>query len=390
MARHTVLVVDDEPASLRAVQRALGTDYRVLTASTGAEGLQVLANEPVALIVADQRMPEMTGTELLARAAALYPDAIRVLLTGYTEVETVIAAINAGHVYSYLTKPWEPRELQLAVRRGFERYEADVERRRLVHQLEQACARARREAEQKGRLLTMAAHELGTPLHVLLNAIDLLAMVDLPPRPREWLRTAQRNGEWLGRGLAQMSAAARLRSDSLRLRLVPIQLPRLWQSLREEVCARATTRAVALGDDVPHDLPPIDADERWLRHALASVLSNAIRFTPDGGRVMVRVHLDTAGEHIALTVEDTGIGIEPALIEEIFEPFSAAGGDPFQHASGSLAFGSRGLGLGLAIARAVVTLHGGSMDAKSAPQRGSCFTITLPVGGSAASRRNFE
>ena len=391
MTQHTVLVVDDEPASVRAVRRALADDYQIIAANSAAEALQLLTTQPVAMIIADHRMPEMTGTEFLARAAALYPDAIRVLLTGYTDVETVIGAINAGHVYSYVGKPWEPRELQLTVRRGFERYEADLERRRLTRELEHACVRARREAEQKGRLLTMAAHELGTPLHVLLNALDLLGMTDLPPRSREWLGTAQRNSEWLGRGLAQMSAAARANgTGGIRLRVAPLDLAALWASLRAEVDARMVSRAVRVIDDLSPDLPAIDGDERWLRQAMASLMSNAIRFTPDGGSVTVsaRAALD-AGE-IELAIRDTGIGIEPTLLDEVFEPFSAAGGDPFQHASGSLAFGSRGLGLGLAIARAVVRLHGGELRVQSEPQRGSCFTIRLPMRGPAASAADFK
>src|SRR5438309_1721044 len=171
MTMYTVLVVDDEPASLRAVTRALADDYRVVTTVTAAEALRRLAAESVAVLVVDQRMPEMTGTELLARSARQHPDVVRVLLTGYTDVETLVDAINAGQVYYYLTKPWEPRTLRLVVRRGVEHYDAEAERRRLLRELEQACSQARREAAQKGRLLAVAAHELGTPLHVLANAL---------------------------------------------------------------------------------------------------------------------------------------------------------------------------------------------------------------------------
>src|SRR2546427_4003106 len=108
---HTILVVDDEAASLRALQRALTPAHRVVTASSGGEGLQVLASEPIALLIADHRMPAMSGTEFLTQSAALYPDAVRVLLTGFTDVDTLIDAINAGHVYAYLTKPWHARDL---------------------------------------------------------------------------------------------------------------------------------------------------------------------------------------------------------------------------------------------------------------------------------------
>jgi signal transduction histidine kinase len=389
-SQHTVLVVDDEPASVRAVRRALAEENRVLTAGSGPEGLRLLAAERVALIVADHRMPEMTGTEFLAESAARCPDTIRVLLTGYTDVDTVIGAINAGHVYYYLTKPWEPRELKLVVRRGFERFDAEAERQRLLRELQQACDRIRREVEQKTRLLTMAAHELGTPLHVLLNALALLATIELPPRAQAWLRTAQRNADWLGRGLAQMTAAARSRSDGIRLRPAALRLADLWASLYQELRAHLGERRLELVAEVNDDLPAIEADRFWLRHALAGVVSNAIRFTPDGGRVSVSARPDAAGKQIAVTVRDTGIGIPAAQLAEIFEPFSAAGGDPFQHASGSLAFGARGLGLGLSIARAIVALHGGSIVAESQPQRGSCFTLLLPMHRRAAARDDFE
>ena len=114
----TILVVDDEPASVRVVARALADECRVLTATSARAGLEVLGAEPVALMVVDQRIPEMSGTELLARCAAQQLEIIRVLLTGYTDIETLLEAINAGHVYYYLTKPWEPQELRLVVRRG--------------------------------------------------------------------------------------------------------------------------------------------------------------------------------------------------------------------------------------------------------------------------------
>ncbi len=379
MAEDTVLVVDDEPASVRAVRRTLAPDHRVLTAGSAAEGLRRLGEEPVALIVADHRMPEMTGTEFLAQSAARYPDTIRVLLTGYTDVATVIGAINAGQVYYYLTKPWEPHELKLVVRRGFERFRAEAERRRLLRELEQSCQRVRREAEQKTRLLTLTAHELGTPLHVLLNALDLLALVELPPRAGPWVETAQRNAAWLARGLAQMTAAARARSGGLRLRPAPLRLAELWRSLQADLEPRLRERRLELVADVADDLPQIEADPLWLRLALGSLVSNAIRFTPDGGRVSIRARPRAAAAQLAVEVRDTGIGILADHLEDIFEPFAAAGGDPFQHASGSLAFGARGLGLGLSIAHAVVTRHGGTVSVESRPGQGSCFTISLPL-----------
>src|SRR5262245_57606555 len=160
-----VLVVDDEPASQRAIRRALIPESRVLTAASAAEGLGLLTTESVALIVTDQRMPGMCGTDFLREAVRQWPQVVRVVLTAYADSDTLREAINAGQVYFFLTKPWQPSELRLVVRRGLERYEATAERERLLHELERSYERVRREAEQKGRLLAMTAHELGTPVH---------------------------------------------------------------------------------------------------------------------------------------------------------------------------------------------------------------------------------
>jgi two-component system sensor histidine kinase/response regulator len=379
----TVLIVDDEPASLRAVQRALADDCDVMAANGAQQALAALAGVPVAMLIADQRMPGMLGTELLASCAVQAPEVIRILLTGYTDIETLVEAINAGHVYAYLTKPWEPSELRLVVRRGLEHHAVEAERRRLVRALEQSCERNRREAAQKTRLLAVAAHELGTPLHVLANALELLAATALPPEAGEWLDAARRSATWLGRGLAQLSRGARSQPERLQLRCRLVDIGRLLRDLVASFAAALAARKLRLGVDVPAEGPLLDVDPVWLRRALANVLSNAIRFTPDGGQLRLTVRAEAAT--LTIAVADTGIGIEPGVLEEIFEPFSEAGGDLLLHTSGGLEFGSRGLGLGLAIAKAVLEQHGGCITVDSRPGGGSCFTCVLPRrGGTAA------
>ena len=377
MTAHTVLVVDDEPASLRAIARALRDGNRVITVPTAAQGLAALASEPIALMIVDQRMPEMAGTELLARAAIQYPEAIRVLLTGYTGIDTLVQAINDGHVYCYLTKPWEPHELRLVVRRGLERYDVEADRRRLLRELEQACQRVQREADQKGRLLTIATHELGTPLHLLSNALALMAEADVSPAARPWLDTAHRSAEWLARGLTQMATAARWRTGGLKLHTAPVDLDGLLCEVHATFERTIGSRALALRFDVPQGLPTITADRVWLKRALYNLISNAVRFTADGGSVTVAAA--TADGAVAISVADTGVGIEAALLDEVFEPFSAAGGEIQLHTSGRFEFGSRGLGLGLAITKAIIELHGGTISAQSQRGVGSRFTAILPA-----------
>lgn len=368
---HTILAVDDEPANQRAVRRALMDDCTVLTAGSGAEGLAILAREPVALVISDHRMPGMTGAEFLAETIDRHPEVIRIVLTGYAAVDVLLEAINRGHVYHVLGKPWAAPQLRLVVRRGLERFEAARERDQLLEALRDACARAEREAEQKTRLLALAAHELGTPVHLLLNALDLLGD-DGAAEP--WLGMARRAADWLARGAAQLHTAARLNREPLRLAPRRLALAPLVGEAVAAVRSAAAERRLDL--IVAGGNAELDADPGWLTQALLALLSNAVRFTPDGGQV--RIGIDCAAQSAEVWVADSGVGIAAELLPHCFEPFSTAGGDLLLHGSGRFAFGARGLGLGLATVRGIALAHGGSVDVESTVGRGTTFRLRLP------------
>jgi CheY-like chemotaxis protein len=119
-----MLVVDDEPDNLDLLYRTFRRDFQVLKAESGVRALELLALEgEVAVIISDQRMPEMKGTEFLSRTVPQFPDTMRIILTGFTDVEDLVEAINSGQVYKYITKPWDPNELKAVVQRAAETYE---------------------------------------------------------------------------------------------------------------------------------------------------------------------------------------------------------------------------------------------------------------------------
>jgi CheY-like chemotaxis protein len=119
-----ILVVDDEPDNLDLLYRTFRRDFNVLKADSGINALQVLAAEgEVAVIISDQRMPEMKGTEFLSKTVPQFPDTVRIILTGFTDIEDLVEAINAGQVYKYITKPWDPGELKAVVQRAAETYD---------------------------------------------------------------------------------------------------------------------------------------------------------------------------------------------------------------------------------------------------------------------------
>lgn len=135
----TLLLVDDEENITSSLVRLLRRDgYRILCANSGEAGLDMLAQNEVGVIISDQRMPGMTGVEFLSKVRELHPDTVRIVLSGYTELDTVTDAINRGAIYKFLTKPWEDELLRANVEEAFQRYEMKMENARLARELEDA------------------------------------------------------------------------------------------------------------------------------------------------------------------------------------------------------------------------------------------------------------
>ncbi|HEY3103622.1 MAG TPA: response regulator [Pyrinomonadaceae bacterium] len=148
--KYKILIVDDEPANLRVLERLFRDEHEVLTATSGAEALAALENHDVALLISDQRMPEMSGIELVGRTVSLRPHMVRILLTGYTDVSSLIEAINCGHVYKYVTKPWNNEDLVITVSRALSHYEAT----KSLHNLEMVNHRLRARLNEIAELAT--------------------------------------------------------------------------------------------------------------------------------------------------------------------------------------------------------------------------------------------
>lgn len=134
--RPRILVVDDEEAILETMTFTFENDYDVLTASDAARAMELLdAHAPVAVVLTDQRMPGTTGVEFLAEVYRRHPTAVRIILTGFADLDAIIEAINSGHVYAYITKPWEQEEIRQVVKRAVDHHRLQLENQRLVQDL---------------------------------------------------------------------------------------------------------------------------------------------------------------------------------------------------------------------------------------------------------------
>ncbi|TCV89656.1 response regulator [Sulfurirhabdus autotrophica] len=171
----TLLLVDDEENIASALVRLLRRDgYQILRASSGKEGLELLSKNNVGVIISDQRMPEMTGVEFLSKVKELYPDTVRIVLSGYTDLNSVTDAINRGAIYKFLTKPWEDELLRANVEEAFRRYEMKIENIRLTLQLREAneaLSKINHELEQRVEDKT---REIVRNMHILQISQDIL------------------------------------------------------------------------------------------------------------------------------------------------------------------------------------------------------------------------
>lgn len=149
--KHPILLVDDEPEILFSLQGLLRREFELYTAESGVQALEILRQHPIHVIMSDQRMPEMTGVELMHRVKDAHPEAIRIVFTGYADIRAVVDAINNVGLYRYITKPWDPDELIEVLHQAAARYEQIVEHERLLADVRQYV--------QQGQLLVQGLRE---------------------------------------------------------------------------------------------------------------------------------------------------------------------------------------------------------------------------------------
>ena len=235
-------------------------------------------------------------------------------------------------------------------------------------------------AEESNRLkdefLATLSHELRTPLNAILGWVQMLQSGELTPaRAAQAIQVIGRNARLQAQLIEDILDVSRIITGKLEVERVPVSLAQLFDAVISGVGPAADAKRVELRQDVASDLPPIDGDPKRLHQVLNNILSNAIKFTPEGGVVLLQCHADHTGVNIV--VEDSGVGIPPEFLPFVF--------DRFRQADSRSTRAHGGLGLGLAISRHLVEQHGGEIQAHSDGQgRGATISIRLPAGSSAA------
>ncbi|WP_165244832.1 hybrid sensor histidine kinase/response regulator [Paludisphaera soli] len=383
--RHTLLIVDDEVDVLESLRHQFHRAYRVLTAPNARAALELLKENEVHLLLSDQRMPGMSGDALLAEARRMQPDAIRMLFTGYADIQAVINAVNEGHIFRYILKPWDAVELEGVIAQAAEKYDLLAERKALISELQEANARlveANEDLARADRLKTafieVASHEFNTPITLVLGLAELLRLSPgaRPDEESEILRQITASGRQLARLVTNMLTLLRAEDFRRTLERRPVDLGTLIQGVVDQVRPFLHARGLHLRLEVAPDLGPFEIDADKVAAALVNLMTNAIKFTPDRGDVALTARLDGPDETV-VEVEDRGVGIDPEAFRHLFEPFFTQL-DPSCHSSGEFGFQKRGLGLGLSIAKQFVEMHGGSVAPERLDGGGTRMTVRLP------------
>ncbi len=370
-----ILVIDDEMGIREGCRRALTPQgFSVETAGNLEEGLQKIQDTNFDLVLLDVMLPDGRGTDLLVPIQEKDPETVAIIITGYATIELAVEAIKKG-AYDFVPKPFDTDILLLTVHQGIERRRLALETKRLVAAEKKAeeLARVNEEMERLDRYKThftvMVAHELRAPIAALQSFLLSILKGYVPPEKQE---------EILERAVARAQELLDLVNDLLNL-----------ASAREEITP-AMAKDLSLADVLEKLLPPfqsqavdeglkfevnirqrpsLEAVPEQIEQLWTNLISNAIKYTPEGGEVVITLDEDK-GWAIG-TVEDNGIGISPEHQTLVFEEFFRT---PQAKDHNHL-----GTGLGLSLARRIVEGHGGSIELESELGKGSRFRFRLPL-----------
>lgn len=411
MEKPVILCVDDDLFLLNALEetlkRSFSQEYIIESATTGQEALDLLEeleqeNTEVPVLISDQAMPDMKGVDLFIEAHQKYPDVLMIMLTGQANAEDVGKAVNYANLYRYISKPWEEEDLILTVKEAIRCYfqaKTIVETNQTLEQLNLSLEQkviertaeleaAKQEAELanqvKSNFLCMISHELRTPLSAIIGFSQIL-MADrsLNTDQIKNVEIVYQNGEHLLVLINDILSMAKIDKGKISIQNSQFDLYRLLEEIKEMMQRQADQKKLDLIIDYNTDLPQyIIADDTKIRQVLIHLVGNGIKFTTAGSvRLKVTVITDNQKNNLQnswgsqrqillnFQIQDTGIGIEPSLLDSLFNPF-------VQTRTGKT---SEGTGLGLPISTELVKLMGGEITVKAEVGKGSIFEFNIPV-----------
>lgn len=379
----TILIVDDDIRNLQALERVLERpDRRVIKAMCGDEALRCLLVQDVAVMLLDIRMAEMDGyeTAALIRTREKTRALPIIFLTAFNKEDAdVLKGYSFGAV-DYIFKPIVPEILCAKIDIFVELYKrtkALVRKNEDLERTEQKLLQANQQLEELNRLkssfVSVASHEIRTPVTGIKGYVEnMLSGLTGPvtDKQQHYLTRVTSNVDRLMRIIDELLDIARIEAGQVKLQLTSISVSHLIGDVVEELRSLAVQKQILFQQDTSQASGVyLKADEGKLHQVLTNLVHNALKFTPAGGRVDVEAATKEPGK-IQISVRDTGPGIPASDLAKIFDRF---------YSGPSVQPETRGAGLGLAISKSLIGLHGGDLSVCSTPGKGSNFLVDLPA-----------
>jgi signal transduction histidine kinase len=383
-----ILIVDDDPMLLEALRemiRARMTGVAVDTAASAEVALAAIQRSDYDAIVSDIKMPDMNGLVLLKRIRDVLPATPTLLITGHGEHDLAVLALRGG-AFDFLQKPIDRDYFMASLGRAIKvrklsrqveahkaalaRHATDLER--LVQERTVELERA---SQAKDEFLATLSHELRTPLTAIFGWAQMLQRENLEPAVfQRALQSIERNARVQAQLIDDLLDISRIITGKLRLHVRPLELVAIIEATIDAVQPAAEAKSIHLIRRFDSNAGLVSGDPDRLRQVIWNLLSNAIKFTSTGGRVTVT--LARVDSSVEIRVTDTGDGIDPAFIPYVF--------DRFRQADSSATRKYGGLGLGLAIVRHLVEMHGGTAKVHSdGIGKGTSLAVRFPLIGTA-------
>ena len=381
--KFAVLYVDDEEKSLKYFLRAFEDKFRIFTASNAQEGLKVLQERPddIGLLMTDQRMPGEKGIWLLEKARQLRPRMIRILATAYSDMDAAIAPVNTGAIYKYVTKPWDPPQLENTLQRGLEFFMVQRERDQLLREKMSVL----HNMLIADRIVSLGLLAAGLSHHIRNALVAVKTFLDLAPAKmeeekmdlnglrnpdfwKEYYQNVQWQIEKINNMLKDLWNASETPAFEFKDR---ISLRQVIQQTIEQLQPSLAAKNIAVDNGIPDSLPSLNVDKPKFSRLFELLLKDEIASLPAGARLSLSASLLNGvapeKQEIQVQVSDNGPGLPKEALRLVFDPFVVRSDSPMEY------------GIHLMACYFIVHHHGGRIDARSENGKGTTFTLRLPL-----------
>jgi two-component system probable response regulator PhcQ len=386
--KFAVLYVDDEEKSLKYFARAFEDQFRILTAPNAQDGLKLLEEhkDDIGVLMTDQRMPGEKGVWLLEKARQLRPRIVRILATAYSDMDAAIAAVNTGAIYKYVTKPWDPPQLENTLKRSLEFFMVQGERDKLLREKMSVL----HNMMIADRIVSLGLLAAGLSHHIRNSLVAVKTFLDLAPAKleeekmdlnglrnpdfwKEYYQNVQRQVERINNMLKDLWTASEKPAFEFadRVHLHKVIAETILQ-LKDSFAAKN----ILVDNQVPDSLPALNVDKPKFYRLFELLLKDEIASLPAGSRVTLSASLLNAApadnQQIQVQLSDNGPGLPKEALRLVFDPFVVRSDSPMEY------------GIHLMACYFIVHHHGGRIDARSDEGQGTTFTLRLPLQPSLA------